>query len=315
MKNRLTGSIFCVAVLAFSTAVLAQQPGAAGAKPIPRTPDGKPDLSGIWKTASSKADPIQLTALGTARYNYNKLPKGDGARAELDPVMHCYRPGLARIGPPLQVPASSIRVRIDGESVPFPGGPAGFDVIDIRYALHKVWVLYQYNSEVRQIFTDGRKHPEVSDDDLLTKWWNGHSTGTWNGDTFVVDTLALRDEVWVDNFGHEQSSEMHMVERFRRLDADTLEIERIITDPKMLAKPQTTRTTLKLRQDATFLENMVCDQYYVRKVGFGFGGLLGINDHPWQSAEENPNATWQDVEREEQEEYEKPEQPQGGNQK
>jgi hypothetical protein len=47
------------------------------------------------------------------------------------------------------------------------------------------------------------------------------------------------------------------------------------------------------------VENVVCDQYYVRKVGFGFGGLLGINAHPWQAAEENPNATWEDVEREE----------------
>lgn len=306
MKNRLAGSIFGVVVFAFSTVALAQTParpgpGAAGAKPIPRTPDGKPDLSGIWKTASSKAEPMQLTAWGLEQFNYNKLPKGDRARPELDPILHCYRPGLARIGPPLQVPAISIRVRIDGESVPTPGGPAAMDAIQIAYAPHKVWMVYQYNSEVRQIFTDARKHPPVDKDDLLTQWWNGHSVGTWDGDVFVVDTAAIRNETWLDNLGHEHR-QLRVVERFRRVDADTLEIERTLTDPVALARPYVTQATLKLTPNLTFQENVVCDQYYVRKVGFGFGGLLGINDHPWQSPEENPNSTWQDVEREEEKE-------------
>lgn len=301
MKNRVMQSIFWAGLAAISALALAhaQRPAAGTSKPIPRTADGKPDLSGIWKTASSKIDPVQPTAWALERFNYNKLPNGKGARAELDPLMHCYRPGLARIGPPLQVPNKSIRVRIDGESVPFPEGPAGFDVIEIRYAPKKVWMVYQFNQEVRQIFTDGRKHPEVFEDDLLTMWWNGHSTGAWDGDTFVVDTTAIRNEVWLDNLGHELR-QLHLVERIRRVDAETLEIERTFTDPIALAKPHVTRATLKLRQDLTFQENVVCDQYYVRKIGFGFDGLLGINSHPWQSPEENPNATWEDVEREEQ---------------
>jgi hypothetical protein len=291
-------------VLACSTVALAQttpQLGAAAGKAVPRTSDGKPDLSGIWKTVGSKVEPMQLTAWAAERYNYNKLPKGEGARTELDPIMHCYRPGVARIGPPLLVPASSIRVRIEGESVPFPDGPAAFDVIQISYAPRKIFVLHQYNQESRQIFMDGRKHPEVFEDDLLTMWWNGHSTGAWDGDTLVVDTTAIRNETWLDNQGHEQRS-LRLVERFRPVDADTLEIERTFTDAIALAKPYVTRATLKLSKDLTFTENVVCDQYYVRKIGVGFGGLLGINDHPWQSAEENPNATWEDVEQEEQQE-------------
>ena len=172
------------------------------------------------------------------------------------------------------------------------------DLIQIAYAPRKVWMIYEYNQEVRQIFTDGRKHLPVDPDDLLSQWWNGHSVGTWDGDGFVVDTTNARNETWLDNLGHEHR-QLHLVERFRRLDAETLEIERTLTDPIALAKPFVTTATLKLTPNLTFQENVICDQYYARKPGFGFGGLLGINDHPWQSPEENSNATWQDVDREE----------------
>ena len=204
MKNRFMGSVFGVVVLAFSAVGLAQapaQPGAvaARAKAIPRTADGKPDLSGIWKTVSSKVDPMQLTAWGIDRFNYNKLPKGNGARPEYDPILHCYRPGLARLGPPLLVPAESVVVRIEDASVPAPGGPAAMDAVMITYAPHTVWVIYQYNQEEREIFTDGRKHPAVDPDNTSTLWWNGYSTGTWDGDTFVVDTTNLHNKIWLDN--------------------------------------------------------------------------------------------------------------------
>ena len=292
MKNRFQRLVFWMVVIGFSAGAVvfaqepaqrsAQQPGAAGS--IPRTPDGKPDLSGRWKTVSSRVSPMQLTACGMKRFNYNKLPEGNGARAELDPILHCYRPGLARLGPPLLVPVSSVRVRMEGESVPAPGGPAALDAIIIASSPPKVWLIYQYNQEVRQIFTDGRKHPEVIEEDLSTKWWNGYSTGTWDGDTFVVDTTNLRDEAWLDNLGHEYR-QLRVVERFRRLNADTLEVERTFTDPIALARPYVTSATLKLTPNLTPQENVICDQYYGRKIAFGFQGLLGINSHPWQGTD------------------------------
>ncbi len=161
-----------------------------------------------------------------------------------------------------------------------PGGPAAFDAIMITNAPHKVWVIYQYNQEKRQIFTDGREHPEVDPEDSSTLWWNGYSTGTWDGDTFVVETTNLRNETWLDNMGHE-NRQLRIVERFRRVDADTLEIERTLTDPIALARPYTTSATLQLTPNLTFQENVICGQYYYRQYAFGYDSLLGIWTHPY----------------------------------
>jgi hypothetical protein len=102
-----------------------------------------------------------------------------------------------------------------------------------------------------------------------------------------VDTVGLRDESWLDTGGHEHSPELRVVERIRRADSNTLEIERTLTDPVALAKPFTTRVTMRSRPDFDLNENMDgrqfdCTQFMVRKPSFGEGenGLLGIADHP-----------------------------------
>ena len=103
----------------------------------------------------------------------------------------------------------------------------------------------------------------------------------------VVDTVGLRDESWLDTGGHEHSAQLHVVERLRRLDERTLEIQRTLTDPIALAKPFITNVTMRLRPNLDFNENMDgrqydCTQFMVRKPTFGEGenGLLGISDHP-----------------------------------
>jgi hypothetical protein len=182
----------------------------------------------------------------------------------------------------LTVSAESTVVRVDGEDLPPQGGMAALDAIMIRNAPRKVWMIYQYNQETRQIFTDGREHPEVDEDfDVATLWWNGFSTGTWDGDTFVVTTTNLRNETWLDNLGHE-NRELKIVERIRRVDGETLQIDRTLTDPVTLARPYTTSATLKAAPNMKFVENVVCGQYYIRKFAFGYDGLMGINTHPWQ---------------------------------
>jgi len=245
--------------------------GAAG--PAPRTPDGKPDLSGTWVKQKSGFTFVHLdldmTDWGKERYLWNTEPvigegyveKAERARIELDPVFNCYPPGLVRLGPPTDT----------------VGGGSG--AIEITQTPGMTIVVYDARNAVRYVYTDGREHPKPLD---LT--WNGHSIGKWEGDTLVVDTVGLREETWLSSDGQEHSADLHVVERFRRVDMGDLEIERTLTDPKALAKPFTSRIALRLnpRYSLPISGNNDCTQYMVRKPAFGkgIGGLLGISDHP-----------------------------------
>jgi hypothetical protein len=281
MKSRLIGLILMVIVLAFSTSTLAQRNGQQkeAAAPAPRTADGKPDLSGTWKWQSIGSDPavvpIELTLWGLDKFNWNIGPEtangvyaGRLTRVELDPVMHCYPPGLARLGPPP-----------DGQRILSQGTIVETGQLDIIQTPAKMIQLYSYRHETRYIYTDGRDHPKN-----LQPSWNGDSIGKWEGDTFVVDTIGLRDEAWLDGVGHEHSDQLHIVERYKRLDSETLEVERTLTDPIALAKPFTTRTVGKLTPEPDLYKAPMvdCTAYMARKPAFGEGinGLLGINDHP-----------------------------------
>jgi hypothetical protein len=79
----------------------------------------------------------------------------------------------------------------------------------------------------RQIWTDGRGHPK----DLVSTWL-GDSIGKWEGDTFVVDTVDFNDKSWLDSYGHPHSEQLHLVERYRRMDHETLTMQLVIDDPK-----------------------------------------------------------------------------------
>jgi len=154
-------------------------------------------------------------------------------------------------------------------------------LIEIIQTPGKVMLLFQYHHEVRHIFTDGREHPKN-----LELTWNGHSIGRWDGDTLVVDTIGIRDESWLDSGGHEHSTQLHVVERYRRVDAETLEVERTLTDPIALAEPFTTSVVLKLSPARDMDENIDgvydCTQFMMRKSAFGegVGGVMGISELP-----------------------------------
>ena len=284
------GSIFWFVVLAYSTVVFAQT---AAAQDIPRTPDGKPDLSGTWFGGGQliggwvpgrvggdrrlpRVMPLELTKWGRDKFNWNRGPEaanapgvygGQKVRVDQDPLYHCYPAGLVRLGPPRFIIVGASRA-----------GPA---LIEILQTPSKVILLFEYHHEVRQIFIDGREHPKN-----LELTWNGHSIGRWDGDTLVVDTIGLRDESWLDSGGHEHSTELHVVERFRRVDAGNLEIERTLTDPIALAKPFTVRVGLTLSLDKDLDENLGtgydCTQFMMRKPAFGegIGGVMGISEPP-----------------------------------
>ena len=81
---------------------------------------------------------------------------------------------------------------------------------------------------------DGRPHR-----DTVPPSNRGEAVGRWEGDTFVVDRTNFNDETWISAEGRVSfhSDALHIVERYTRLDANTMEIEATLEDPKVLTKP------------------------------------------------------------------------------
>ena len=252
-----------IGVLAFWTLLLAQNqvpviqdgtPAVLARNPAPRTREGKPDLSGVWSAPSTdeakilverfgvdKPEPAPLTPWSAERYEYNRdsrpsstlegYPAGTfGGRPELNPEYHCLPAGTAFL----------------------TTGWGSISPMEIIQSAKRVQIFYEYDHTIRQIWTDGRKHPDPVD---LT--WVGHSIGSWDGDTLVVDTVGMRPEFWLDRLGHVASAGLRITERYRRVDNDTIELVFTYDDSKAFTKPWTRRRFLRLRPNWEIIEGDV----------------------------------------------------------
>ncbi len=106
--------------------------------------------------------------------------------------------------------------------------PNPFEIIQIP---GRVLMFFELGHVWRTIWTDGRALPKDPD-----PTWLGYSVGKWEGDTFVVDTIGFNDKLWVDVYGSPRSDQMHLTERYRRLNHDTLEMQITMDDPKAYTK-------------------------------------------------------------------------------
>jgi hypothetical protein len=132
------------------------------------------------------------------------------------------------------------------------GDPSGFPRI-LNYELrtvqmvhtpNQVLMLYAFNQTWRVIWTDGRALPKDPD-----PRWFGYSVGRWEDDTtFVVDTIGLDPRTWIDNNGNPHSEALHVVERYRRVNLNTLELTVTIDDPLVYTKPWLSRERLPLKR-------------------------------------------------------------------
>ena len=210
-----------VAALLFaaSSTIISQAPASS----IPRTSEGKPDLSGVWQTMNSAAWNVEdhsaslgipaghgVVEGGTIPYVPAALAKRDENfrnRATADPETKCYLLGVPRIT--------------------YAGFP--FQIIQKP---QQVTVLYEWAHATRYIFTNGTPHPPGHID-----WWMGDSRGRWDGDTLVVDVIHFGEETWLDRAGNYHSDALHVVERYTPIDADHITYDVTIEDPKVFAKP------------------------------------------------------------------------------
>jgi hypothetical protein len=120
----------------------------------------------------------------------------------------------------------------------------------------KILVLYEYGKIWRTIWTDGRELPKEPE-----PRWFGYSIGKWEDDyTLVVQTSGMDERTWIDRAGRPHSADLHMEERFHRVDRDTLELSVKIDDPKMYTKPWMALDKLRfdLRPSTFDVREMMC---------------------------------------------------------
>jgi len=210
--------------------------------PAPRTPDGKPDLSGLWRPISRNQGEESL--------------EGQTVRATQFWDIGLGLPG----GLPYQPWALEVRnqrvAQFSKDNPDVACLPLGILQMQTHPFMRRIMqapgylaILHERNLEYRQIFTDGRPLPEDPQPS-----WNGYSTGRWDGDTLVVQTIGFRDGLWADYNGSPLTDAAKSTERFRRVNFGTLEISVAVDDPKAYTRPWSTTLVQRIVVDNDMLE-------------------------------------------------------------
>ena len=131
--------------------------------------------------------------------------------------------------------------------------PAGYNnAYQIIQTPGYVVIHYEMIHEARIIPLDGRPHPPAH-----VRLWNGDPRGRWDGNTLVVDTTNYNNRGWIATQaaagrikGVPQTESLHVVERFRSIDANTIDYDATIDDPKMFTRPWT--VSIPLHRDPAY---------------------------------------------------------------
>lgn len=210
---------------------------------VARTAWGEPDLTGVWRGetlgAGSGRDTFNLATL-EGLYTPEARARIQELSAQDDPTLRCIPPAFPRaamLGHPIQI-------------IQRPG---------FAFVFTEAYPVF------RIIPTTGRAHTA---EQYLYPTHLGDSTARWEGETLVVDVISFNGEGWLAG-GQDRptnastgvwstSAAMHVVERWRRIDADTLEYRASVEDPQMLTMPWETPTVTLKRQSADRIEDVLC---------------------------------------------------------
>jgi hypothetical protein len=247
MKIRFSGLIINIVVALVTAAVVASvfrfmarpTTGQTGASyRAPRTPDGKPDLNGIWQVLNTAnwdlqdhaARPSPVVAMGAlgaipgglSVVEGNEIPYKPEAAAKKkenfdnwlirDPTVKCYLPGVPR-----------------ATYMPFP-----FQIIQTP---DNILLAYEFASANRTVYMNSKEESPIDT-------WMGWSRGRWEGETLVIDVTGLNDQSWFDTAGDFHSDKLHVVERYTPTSPDHLQYEATIEDPDVFTRPWTIRMPL-----------------------------------------------------------------------
>lgn len=147
----------------------------------------------------------------------------------------------------------------------------------------QTWMIFEQNSQVRRIYTDGRPHPPQED---LFPLWNGHSIGHWEGQTLVVSTVSLKAGQF-DRTGAPFSEQVTVTERIRMIDNDTIENDVIVTDPVMFTQPwNVKRYFRRVKDPGVFILDWSCQENNRNSIKDGETQLLLPGEPGYRSPDE-----------------------------
>jgi hypothetical protein len=218
--------------------------------PTPRTGEGKPDFSGIWfanvpATDYCKGtDCIQEERMAREQINLGinlegGLPYTEWSKQQMatrranggreDPHTYCMPPNFPRAW-----------------TLP--------QYIKIVQTPSLMVLLHEFNGAYREVFIDGRP---LLDDPNPT--WNGYSTAHWEGDTLVLETNGIRDDMWLDIQGSPVTESALVTERLRRINVGIMQVEIEVNDPKAYTRPWSVTIEMAVQVDTTMLEEICLD--------------------------------------------------------
>ena len=225
--------------------------------PAPRTAQGVPDLSGVWQAEGApipelmKLLPGGQNGLGEdipSKYFVNILSDYPRGREPLQPNAAAYASRLAQD----VIQHDDVGINCLPSGLPlFMTSPAPFKIVQTRGL---VIVLSEADNSFRQIFTDGRRHPEDP-----TPSWMGSSIGRWEGNTLVVETIGFNGRGQLDAMGHRYSSAMRLTERYTRRSTGRMDVQFTIDDPDTFTTPIIVTVGIGLKADTDLIE-YVCNE-------------------------------------------------------
>ena len=254
MRDRfVTWSIAAVAVAAIaysaSPALTAQAPAGGQAYTPPRTAGGQPDLQGVWRAWNlAKFDledhgakpgvpagrgfvvdpadgkiPYQPSALEKRKQNYENSRNPDPWK-NADPYVKCYLPGIPRMT--------------------YLGWP--FQIIQTPEA---VTFVYEWSHKKRVVPISNTPPPPGEE-----TTWMGTARARFEGNSLVINLTNFNRYTWFDMAGNFHSDALKVVERYTPINADTLQYEATMTDPKVFTRPWTIRMAIQRQKDIGILD-------------------------------------------------------------
>jgi hypothetical protein len=239
-------------------------PTATSANGVPRTADGKPDLSGVWQGGNGRKGTWEEanSGLGVGGTGLDPSAPANPASQQVITAPAPYKPEAAG-----KVVESFNRRGIDdpaGLCLPL-GVPrislVGLFPIQIVQTPTQIVILHEYMSVFRVIPLNVEHPPDI------VPTYMGNSVGRWEGDTLVVDVIGFNDKGWLTGTGTHHSDALHVTERYTRVDKDQIDYVVTMDDPNVFTEPWTIKTTL-MHREGTRLQEYVCAENNVEMERF-----------------------------------------------